>query len=69
MCHQAIPRAPAPAASHPKFLSILPDQAIFLLVTGLQGVVAVTEQACIHQGRARRRRIVQGTLSTQGRLQ
>ena len=68
-CHQATPRAPAPAASHPELLSILLDQAIFLVATGLQGVAAATEQACIHQGRARRHHMVQGCPSTQGQLQ
>ncbi len=68
-CHQATPRAPAPAASHPELLSILLDQAISLVATGLQGVAAATEQACIHQGRARRHHMVQGCPSTQGQLQ
>ena len=68
-CHQATPRAPAPAASHPELLSILPDQAISLVAAGLQGVAAVTEQACIHQGRAHRPPMVQEDRSTQGQLQ
>ena len=68
-CHQTTLRAPASAASHPELLSILPDQAISLGATGLQGVAAVTEQACIHQGRARRHHMVQGGPSTQGQLQ
>ena len=67
-CHQATPRAPALAPSHPELLSILPDQAISLVAPGLQGVAAVTEQACIHQGRARRYRMVQGGPSTLGQL-
>ena len=67
-CHQATPRAPALVPSHPELLSILPDQAISLVAPGLQGVAAVTEQACIHQGRARRHRMVQGGPSTLGQL-
>ena len=62
-------QARAPAASHLELLSILPDQAISLLAAGLQGVAAVTEQACIQQGRARQPLLVQGGPSTQGRVQ
>ena len=68
-CHQATPRALAPAPSHPELPSILLDQAISLVAPGLQGVAAVTEQACIHQGRAHRHRMVQGGPSTLGQLQ
>ena len=65
----ASPQARAPVASHLELLSILPDQAISLLAAGLQGVAAVTGQACIQQGRARQPRLVQGGPSTQVRGQ
>ena len=48
----------APAAFHLELYLILPDQAISLLVAGLQGVAAVTERACIQQGRGRQSRLV-----------
>ena len=65
----ASPQAPAPAASHLELLSILPDRAISLLAAGLQGVAAVTEQACIQRRQARQPRLVQGGPSTQVRVQ
>ena len=65
----ASPQARAPAASLLELLLIPPDQAISLLAAGLQGAAAVTEQACIQQGRARQPRLVQGGPSTQVRVQ
>ena len=59
----------APAASHLELHLIPPDQAISLLAAGLQGVAAVTERACIQQGRGRQPRLVQGGPSTQARVQ